>query len=241
MMVKLVKGSFKYVHYNRVKHSLRAQTRALLNILVQSAVISVVRKMTKLPARIIVILSLLPTFVLACPDDKFEKQLVELTSLTASIIQEDPSSEALAKFFTAMPTTFSCFNRLFGYDDKPAPLYFEPQLHVLFPKFRAAVPINELTTKLVNLAVNARWEADQTGALQDAVRNILEKDTVLFMQIMQNHDQNDQASIWLFLFDDPHPMPFSGDVQKLICQISKNNCAASKAAYKEKTATGLGH
>lgn len=181
---------------------------------------------------------LLPAVVLACPDSKYERQLTELRSLTRAVLEQEPTAESLVQFFRAMPSSFSCFNRLFGYSDEPGALYFEPQLYVLFPEFQKVVPKHEVTTKLVSLAVNATWEADQTGALQNAVRDSLDNDTGLFIQTMENYDQEHQESIWVFLFDDPHPSntPISEKVQNLICESSEYNCRLSQRVYESQVA-----
>lgn len=181
---------------------------------------------------------LLPSVALACIDSDYEQQLEELTNLTPSVSQEEPTQESLASFFNAMPTTFSCFNRLFGYSDRAAPLYAEPQLYFLFPKFKQAVADEDYMAKLISLSINARWEADQTGALQGAVRELLDKHTVAFIHAIEGHDQKSQESIWAFLFDDPYPSnsPVSANVKQLICETSDYNCEVFQEVYASKVA-----
>jgi hypothetical protein len=146
---------------------------------------------------------------------------------------EEPKQSALAGFFGALPPDFACFNRLFGYSDGPAPLYSEPQLHFLFPKIAAVVPKHDYAQKLVGLAVNAKWEADQTGALQDATRSVLDAETPLFIDLLAKLSAASERSVWAFLFGAPHPSnePLSPEVQGKVCEASVRSCELSKQLY----------
>jgi hypothetical protein len=173
------------------------------------------------------------TVVHACPDAEYEKHLVALRALTSSVAGDQPDPTALASFFKALPPDFSCFNRIFGYGDGPAPLYSEPQLFPLFPKIAAVVPKPDYARKLVGLAVNARWEADQTGALQDATRAVLDSDTRLFVKLLGELNAESERSVWAFLFGGPHPSnePLSPSVQSNVCEVSTRSCDLSKQVY----------
>ena len=143
--------------------------------------------------------------VQACPDTEFYVHLRKLRALTPAVTAESPDRAALARFFEALPPDFVCFNRLFGYSDGPAPLYSEPQLYFLFPKIAVAVPERHYVQKLVGLSVDARWEADQTGALQNAARSMLDARTELFVTFLYELSPESERSVWAFLFGAPHP------------------------------------
>jgi hypothetical protein len=179
------------------------------------------------------LVSAIPTLVQACPDAAYEKHLKALKALTSAVKAEKPEQSALTAFFLALPPDFSCFDRLFGYTDSPAPLYSEPQLHDLFPQIAAVVPQQDYASKLVGLSVNARWEADQTGALQDAVRAILDTNTRLFVSILGELTADAERSVWSFLFGAPHPSnePLSSAVRKQVCAVSARSCKQSKQVY----------
>jgi len=179
------------------------------------------------------LVSAAPTSLHACPDAEYEKHLKALSALTSAVKAEKPEQSALTAFFQALPPDFSCFNRLFGYTDSPAPLYSEPQLHDLFPKIAAAVPKQDYARKLVGLSVNARWEADQTGALQDAARGVLDTDTRLFVSLLSTLTADAERSVWSFLFGAPHPSnePLSRDVRKQVCDVSARSCKQSMQVY----------
>lgn len=177
-------------------------------------------------------------YVSACPDSMYEVQLKQLTDLTPKVLEENPSEELLGQFFNSMPLTFDCFNRLFGYGDEPAPLYSEPQLHFLFPKIENAVSAEKYAEKILGLSVNAIWEADQTGALQKAVRSILDNKTELFLTKLELYPTESQESVWKFIFGGPHPSnsPISADVRNVICRVSATNCVLVKQVYEKKVA-----
>jgi hypothetical protein len=169
----------------------------------------------------------------ACPDAAYETYLKALRALTPAVIVEQPAKAALADFFQALPPDFACFNRLFGYSDDPAPLYSEPQLHFLFPKIKSVMSKEDYARKLVGLSVNARWEADQTGALQEAARSVLDSDAQLFVQLLVKLSAESERSVWAFLFGAPHPSnePLSPAVQVIVCNASNRSCELSKQVY----------
>ncbi len=169
----------------------------------------------------------------ACPDAEYETHLKALRGLVPAVVVDQPSKAALADFFQALPPDFACFNRLFGYGDGPAPLYSEPQLYFLFPKTASVVPKKDYAQKLVALSVNARWEADQTGALQDAARSVLDSDAEFFVELLAKLNAASERSVWAFLFGAPHPSnePLSPDVQARVCKASARSCKLSKDVY----------
>ena len=68
-------------------------------------------------------------------------------------------------------------------------------LHFLFPKIAAVVPRQDYARKLVGLVVNAKWEADQTGALQNAARSVLDSDSLLVVNLLARLDTDSERSV----------------------------------------------
>ncbi|MDH3523808.1 MAG: hypothetical protein OES32_09500 [Acidobacteriota bacterium] len=169
----------------------------------------------------------------ACTDEAYERHLSALRALVPAVTTAEPERSALARFFEALPPDFACFNRLFGYGDGPAPLYSEPQLYPLFPKIASAVAQADYARKLVGLSVNAKWEADQTGALQHATRSVLDAETELFVKLLADVGTDSERSVWAFLFGEPHPskVPLSATVQSMVCEASSRSCQLSKEVY----------
>jgi hypothetical protein len=174
-----------------------------------------------------------PTVAHACRGAEYDGYLKALSALTPAVNVDYPEQSALTAFFEALPPNFSCFNRLFGYLDSPAPLYASPELHDLFPKIALVVPQHEYVKKLIGLSVNARWEADQTGALLHSVRAALDSNPRLFVSVLSELSPEAERSVWLFLFDAPHPsnQPLSRDVRKVLCRLSARSCKLSKEIY----------
>ncbi len=87
--------------------------------------------------------------------------------------------------------------------------------------------------KLLGLSVNARWEADQTGALQDSVRAVLDTNTLLFVSLLNKLTSESEQSVWSFLFGAPHPSnePLSRAVRKQVCDVSARSCKLSNYVY----------
>jgi len=171
----------------------------------------------------------------ACPDEAYERHLSALRTLVPAVTAAEPERSALVSFFDALPPDFACFNRLFGYGDGPAPLYSEPQLYPLFPKIASAVPQPDYARKLIGLSVSAKWEADQTGALQHATRSVLDTETQLFVKLLADRGADSERSVWAFLFGGPHPsnVPLSATVQSKVCEASSRSCQLSKNVYAQ--------
>ena len=111
----------------------------------------------------------------------------------------------------------------------------------LFPKIAAVVPLDTYSKKLVALSVNARWEADQTGALQNAVRSIGDAHPKLFVGLANQLAAESETSAWWFLFSDIHPQPLAPAVQSAVCEASKRSCELAKQAYSRARAEEHGH
>jgi hypothetical protein len=181
--------------------------------------------------------------VQACPDGEYEAHLEALRALVPAVSVESPPRDALADFFNALPSGFACFNRIFGYDDGPAPLYSNPLLHFLLPKIAETVPRPAYARKLVGLSVSGKWEADQTGALQREARSVLDADTQLFGALLGEYSSEAERSVWDFLFGGPHPSntPLSPRVQAQLCAASTRSCELAKLAYEHALAEEQHH
>jgi hypothetical protein len=155
--------------------------------------------------------------------------------LLPAVIVDKPERTSLVDFFEALPTDFACFDHLFGYSESegPAPMYSQPQLHFLFPKIAVVLPQDVYIRKLIGLSIHAKWQADQTGALQDATRLVLDTETPLFVRFLGELDAESERSVWAFLFGGPHPSnePLEPSVQKRICEASVRSCVLLREEY----------
>lgn len=171
-----------------------------------------------------------------CPDAALTAYLKSLTAAYAEMNAAPGGQTGAQRFFEALPHSFPCFYALFGYpDDRPGPLYSEPELHTLFPRLAAAVPPAEFTKRIVELSVHAHWEADQTGALQEASRALLDRHPSLYVSELGRLSREEEVSVWRFLFGGPHPsnQPLTTDVRRAVCSLSDRSCASLDRVYAE--------
>jgi hypothetical protein len=169
-----------------------------------------------------------------CPDAAVAAHLKSLTAAYDEMKAGPIAQEGARRFLEALPRSFPCFYALFGYpNDKPGPLYSEPELHSLFPRLAAALPPAELTKRIVELSVRAHWEADQTGALQEASRALLDQHSSLYVNELRRLSKEEEVSVWRFLFDGPHPsnLTLSADVRRAVCSLSQRSCASLDRVY----------
>jgi hypothetical protein len=169
-----------------------------------------------------------------CDQPTIARHVADLRAAQAELSDSEHGEEHAIRFFRAIPTSFGCFNEIFGYPrDQPGPLYSDPQLHDLFPRLAAAVPQREYARKLVRLAVGGHWEADQTGALQEAVRAVLEEAPAMFVGELKQLGDAQEYSVWQFLFGGPHPsnVPLSAEQKRRICSLSRRSCTLEAKAY----------
>lgn len=175
-----------------------------------------------------------PSAAPECPDVSFAEHLERLRAATAAVRAPDPPKPALAGFFSALPSDFGCFERIFGYDEAPGPLYAEPSLHEVLPKLEAAVPKSAYAGKLVGLSVGAKWEADQVGYLHHATRDLLDTDARAFVALLADLGAYSERSVWSFLFGGPHPsnQPLASPVREQVCEASARSCELAREAYE---------
>jgi len=168
-----------------------------------------------------------------CRDAPFPEYVQKLQALTPAVAVERPAPADVARFFAALPRDFECFNHLFGYYDDAGPFYAKPYLHLLFRHIARAVPERDYVAKIVGLSVNAHGQADQTGALKRASREILDRRAHVFVAALEPLDAASERSVWAFLFGAPHPSntPLTLEVQARVCKASERSCESSKQAY----------
>jgi hypothetical protein len=164
--------------------------------------------------------------------------MVMATVFVASLVAEGLvcSDAAVAASAKNLKATYAELKAISGYpNDSPGPLYSEPELHSLFPRLAAAVSPAEFAQKIVQLSVDARWEADQTGALQEAARGLLDQHASLFVGELSRLTADEEGSVWQFPFAGPHPsnVPVGEAVRRSVCSLSHRSCVWLDRAYRE--------
>lgn len=178
-----------------------------------------------------------------CDKEAISQHVNNLKTATARLNSDQNSDEALESFFQALPDSFECFNAVFGYESEPAPFYFEPQLYDLFPKMELVVYPQAYIRKLVTLAINGRWAPDQIGALQATVHTAIKKNPVEFTNELEALSELQEASVWRFIFDGPHPsnLALTTTVLDQICSTSARSCHLHRKIFDTAVSLEIPH
>jgi hypothetical protein len=115
------------------------------------------------------------------------------------------------QFFNAFPDNYMDFEAIYGYDevsDVESPLHknliFVGHIDTLFNNLRI-IDKNLYYNKLINLSVEAKWDADNGTFLQKGLRQHVYADLSLTTSILSKYNDEDIKSFWYFFFDEPHP------------------------------------
>ncbi|EKT3967236.1 SH3 domain-containing protein [Flavobacterium psychrophilum] len=107
-------------------------------------------------------------------------------------------------FLENFPENFENFKSTFGWNDtldKPNILYNDTNEYIdYFFKLVSQSKYNSYKTKIVNIAVNGKWEADGVNYFHKNLQNIIETDKK-FVLLLNKLDENKINSFWNFYFD----------------------------------------
>lgn len=144
-------------------------------------------------------------------------------------------------FFKAFPDNFKAFQHLYGFDDRKGemPLYMLGQNHISnYSKIRTYVKDREYYKKMINITAKAKWEADNTNALQDIIIKGFKSKTNLILDLLKNKDNKQVKEFWYFFFDGPHPkdpknVQLYNHVLKVLKTKDKNMLHLVKKAHED--------
>jgi len=110
-------------------------------------------------------------------------------------------------FFNSFPNSFCEFNSLYGYDDNKGakPLYGDYYNHINFLFDSVCVNRHLFNQKVINVAINGKWEADATSLFQKKILNLVLYDTKDVLNILSEKSFEETKSFWRYLFDGPNP------------------------------------
>lgn len=107
-------------------------------------------------------------------------------------------------FLEKFPENFENFKATFGWNDKldkPNIFYDSANEYIdYFFKLVSQSKYNSYKTKIVNIAVNGKWEADGVNYFHKNLQNIIETDKE-FVLLLNKLDENKINSFWSFYFD----------------------------------------
>lgn len=147
-------------------------------------------------------------------------------------------------FFYNFPNSFNEFIRLYGYNS-----YREGKYHGVahpdnigiiesyavdhvYDLFNNLRYIDELDyiNKMINIAVDAYWEADAVNHFQYGIRCCLRRNPNLFIQELQTRSNNEIIGFWFFYFDEPYPsseipefLIFVKEYDQVMFELMKNS------------------
>lgn len=120
-------------------------------------------------------------------------------------------------FFEQFPDNFNCFHLYYsiydsGYNNQSPIIKIHGDLYDYAFQHIAKI-YNNLsvieTEKRIEMAIQISlggyWEADAVSYFQFGLRSLLEKNTELFLKILNSLNQEEQRSFWFFYFDGPNP------------------------------------
>jgi len=149
--------------------------------------------------------------------------------------EDNPNLKNATMFFGSIPDRFCEFNKIYGYPGhKEGPLY-RLDLHETLPKLESFIPTKKLVSKYIALASEAKWDADNVNALQDAYHDLfLKKPDLVIKEIMGLPETKRKKAI-TFIFDGPHPSNtiLHGDEKNKICEINHQFCFELNQIEKE--------
>lgn len=109
-----------------------------------------------------------------------------------------------AKFIESFPGNFDNFKSIFGWNDKldkPNDLYDQANEYIdYFFKLTSESNYNSYKTKIIDIAINGKWEADGVNYFHKKLHNITESDKE-FVILLNGLNENEINSFWKFYFD----------------------------------------
>ena len=131
--------------------------------------------------------------------------------------QQTELKEAEKAYFQEFPSTFEDLNALFGYHTKgdlkqwpekegPGPLYWHINHHYIDCFFELSrIPQTALYGRLINIAREGKWHADNISCFQHRLRKLVLQDLHYFINFLISKDDGTIRAFWFFYFDGPHP------------------------------------
>lgn len=67
------------------------------------------------------------------------------------------------------------------------------------------IPKEFFFSKIIGLGIGGFWNADIIGELSWKILKFFDVDSELFIKILEKYNDDEIASLWYFIFDEPHP------------------------------------
>ena len=165
-------------------------------------------------------------------DCKVSSEQVDHVKSAYQQLSHEPSQDTAQAFFNQLPARFCEFEQLFGYDDikGAAPLY-ELSLYPLFDTLNQYIAPELLAARYVDLAKDAKWQADNVNYLQRAYRQLLLHDTQAVQRHLNRLEPAARTHALAFLLEGPSlkGQRFSQAELQTICEQAAQLCSELNA------------
>lgn len=172
-------------------------------------------------ARTIVLFGLV--LLIACGSTNLDRsgnsQTVETNALAPSPVAQEKDDVLANKlsalydakncvgFFDAFPTSFSEFERLYGFSDQmgAAPLYSKYGGHLQYFFRCPGISVRARIEKIYGIGMGGRWDADAPAMMQEACYQLIRENPREAKEILDRMPEKRASSFWYFVLDGPHP------------------------------------
>lgn len=152
---------------------------------------------------------------------------------TFNEFKASPNETTAEKYFATLPNSYGDFYTLYGNPDNDGGELEGVMLGLELEELEKYLPAKDLAKKYVQLAVGARYEADNVGSLQSAYQNMLKNHPELVVKNLAKLSESDRRMAIAFLFDGYYPDQHKLEDEKMaeICQIDQKVCEQMKTVY----------
>ena len=135
----------------------------------------------------------------------FQTDSVQTLKQSYKNLETENSKENQVHYLKAFPDNFSEFNKVFGFDEKPAPLYNESYDYIQKIFDLDKISKEEKFNKWINISINGKWDADAVNYFQHRLIEKVLQNIDLTHRILKERTDEEIESFFIFFFDGPHP------------------------------------
>ncbi len=135
----------------------------------------------------------------------FQTDTIQNLKQSYKNLERENSKENQVHFLKAFPDNFSIFNEVFGFDEKPCPLYEESYDYVQKIFDLDKISEEEKFNKWINISINGKWDADAVNYFQHRLIEKVLQNVDLTHKILKDRTDEKIESFFIFFFDGPHP------------------------------------
>lgn len=158
----------------------------------------------------------------------------KLDSLYRVLIKDPESVQKQREFFDYFPDNFEDFRTTYGYNptySKNDSMYDVAEEHV----FKGLAQLDKLSdtiyyTRLINLSIDGKWEADAVNALQTVLWKKVEQNPSLVFALLSKYPDIKVYSFWYFYFNSL--LPLKGGIPSVLLQMKSKYPAVFQEMQK---------